>query len=56
MAAGQANAELERLLVSQSYMLATNDIFWTVGVLFLLIIPVLWTTRPPFGTGAGGGH
>jgi len=56
MAAGAAQAELERLLVSQSYMLATNDIFWIVGVLFLAIIPLLWTTRPPFGAGAAGGH
>jgi DHA2 family multidrug resistance protein len=56
MAAGQAHAELERMLVSQSYMLATNEIFWIVGVLFLVLIPVLWTTRPPFSAGGGGGH
>ncbi len=56
MSAQQAYEQIDRLLVGQSYMLATNDIFWSVGVLFLLIVPVLWTTRPPFGGGPGGGH
>jgi DHA2 family multidrug resistance protein len=56
MATDQAYGVLERMLVGQSYMLATNDIFWLVGVLFLALIPLLWTTRPPFGAGAGGGH
>jgi hypothetical protein len=36
-------------------MLATNDIFWVVGCIFLALIAVLWTTRPPFGA-PGGGH
>jgi DHA2 family multidrug resistance protein len=56
MATDQAYGVLERMLVGQSYMLATNDIFWLVGVLFLVLIPLLWTTRPPFSAGAGGGH
>jgi DHA2 family multidrug resistance protein len=50
-----AHALIERLLGNQAYMLATNDIFWAVGILFLVLIPVLWTTRPPFSVGAGGG-
>jgi len=56
MAPDQAYGQLERMLVGQSYMLATNDIFWIVGVLFLALIPLLWTTRPPFSAGPGGGH
>ena len=56
MTPDQAYGQLERMLISQSYMLATNDIFWIVGVLFLALIPLLWTTRPPFSAGPGGGH
>jgi len=51
----QAHAQIEYLASSQAYVLATNDIFWVVGWLFLLLIPLIWTTRPPFG-GPAGGH
>ena len=51
----QVHAQLERTVASQAYMLATNDIFWVVGCVFLALIAVLWTTRPPFGV-PGGGH
>jgi DHA2 family multidrug resistance protein len=51
----QVHAQLERTVSSQAYMLATNDIFWVVGCVFLALIAVLWTTRPPFGA-PGGGH
>ena len=30
-------------------MLATNDVFWVITVLFVLLIALLWTTKPPFG-------
>lgn len=56
MSAAQSHATRDRLLTAQSYMLATNDIFGIVGVLFLVLIPVLWTTRPPFGAGPAGAH
>jgi DHA2 family multidrug resistance protein len=55
LTADQVHAQLERTLSSQAYMLATNDVFWVVGCIFLALIAVLWTTRPPFGA-PGGGH
>ncbi len=48
---GQGQGMLENLLGNQAYMLATNDIFWICGVLFMCLIPLIWTTRPPFGQG-----
>jgi MFS transporter, DHA2 family, multidrug resistance protein len=41
----------------QAVMLATNDVFWAIGVLCVILIGSIWLTRPPFGTvGPGGGH
>ena len=37
-------------------MLSTNEIFWVIGWLFMLMIPLLWRTRPPFSTGPGAAH
>jgi DHA2 family multidrug resistance protein len=54
-AGDQSHGLLENLLSNQAYMLATNDIFWLCGVLFLCLVPLIWTTRPPFAQGAGGG-
>jgi DHA2 family multidrug resistance protein len=51
----QGHGLLENLLGNQAYMLATNDIFWLCGVLFMCLVPLIWTTRPPFGQ-PGAGH
>ena len=45
---------IERTLVQQAYMLATNDLFWLWGWVFLVLIGVVWVARPPFT--AGGAH
>ncbi|SMG53700.1 DHA2 family efflux MFS transporter permease subunit [Paraburkholderia susongensis] len=51
---------LEASLNSQAIMLGLNDIFWLSAVIFILIIPVVWLTRPGKGAAAGaasaGGH
>ena len=39
---------ITRQLVNQSYMLATNDIFWMSGLLFLCLLILIWLARPPF--------
>jgi MFS transporter, DHA2 family, multidrug resistance protein len=49
----QAYAYIERQLTGQASMLAANDIFWFSGWTFVLLIAVLWTTRPPFSAPAG---
>src|SRR5581483_2031966 len=52
-----AYAFVDRMLSQQGVMLATNDVFYAIGVLCLLLIGSIWLTRPPFTTaGAGGGH
>ena len=53
--AAQSNGLLESMVANQAYMLATNDIFWLCGVLFVILVPLIWTTRPPFGQ-MGAGH
>lgn len=45
----QIHAVLERILAGQANMLATNDVFWLSGCLLLILISVVWLTRPPFG-------
>ncbi len=49
-----AFATLERSIVQQAYMLATNDLFWLWGWTFLALIAVVWFARPPFS--AAGTH
>ena len=52
-----ALAQVEQTLNQQAYMLATNDVFWLVGMLFFGLIAVIWLTRPPFGSvGPAAGH
>jgi DHA2 family multidrug resistance protein len=49
-----AFATLERTIVQQAYMLATNDLFWLWGWTFLVLIAAVWFARPPFT--ASGAH
>jgi len=49
IAPDQINAMLERTLAGQANMLATNDVFWLCGCLMIILIPVIWFARPPFG-------
>ncbi|CAN7416698.1 DHA2 family efflux MFS transporter permease subunit [Rhizobacter sp. LjRoot28] len=55
----QALAVLNRLVDQQAYTMAATDIFYVSAVLFLLLIGMVWTTRPRAGGGtadAGGAH
>ncbi|NPT44994.1 DHA2 family efflux MFS transporter permease subunit [Paraburkholderia sp. 1N] len=56
----KAMAFFESSLNSQASMLGLNDIFWLSGVIFLVIIPLIWVTKPGKGASAGaagaGGH
>jgi MFS transporter, DHA2 family, multidrug resistance protein len=54
MQGDSAFATLERSIVQQAYMLATNDLFWLWGWSFLALIAVVWFARPPFS--AAGSH
>jgi len=49
----QVLGQINRIVDQQSFMLATNDIFYASAILFLLLIPLVWLARPQKG-GAGG--
>jgi len=49
----QAAAFFERSLNAQAAMLGLNDIFWLSSMIFIVIIPLIWLTKP--GKGGGGG-
>jgi len=42
----QTNFYLENLITTQSYMLATNDIFFLSGILFLSLLFIIWFAKP----------
>lgn len=59
VSADKARAVFEYSLNTQAAMLGLNDIFWLSAVIFVLIIPLIWLTRPvkggaPGAAGAGG--
>lgn len=41
-------ARIANVVINQAYMLATNDIFWISGILFLILMALVWLARPPF--------
>jgi MFS transporter, DHA2 family, multidrug resistance protein len=48
----QARAFFEQSLNAQAAMLGLNDIFWLSSMIFIVIIPLIWLTKP--GKGGGG--
>jgi DHA2 family multidrug resistance protein len=42
----QALAQINRLVDQQAYTLAVNDVFYASALIFLLLIPVVWLSRP----------
>ncbi len=50
----QALAQVNRLVDQQAYMLAANDVFYASALIFLLLIPLVWLSRP-VQAGAGSG-
>jgi DHA2 family multidrug resistance protein len=55
----QALARFEASLNAQAAMLGLNDVFWISGVIFIVIIPLIWMTKPARGgssAAAAGAH
>jgi len=50
-----AYVQIQNLLSQQSLMMAARDIFWACSILFIALIGVIWLTKPPFTSSAGGG-
>lgn len=44
----EALVQTLRIIMNQSYMMATNDIFWVSGILFTLLMVFIWSSKPPF--------
>lgn len=51
----QSYGVLNRLVDQQAFMLSANDIFYVSGILFLILIGVVWFARPEKAAPAGGG-
>jgi DHA2 family multidrug resistance protein len=48
---------VDQLISREAATLAVNDVFWLCSVIFILMIPLLWLAKPPFGSAGGpGGH
>jgi DHA2 family multidrug resistance protein len=55
MTSAQALAQINRLVDQQAFMLAANDVFRMSSLLFLLLIPLVWLTRPQPAAGSATG-
>jgi MFS transporter, DHA2 family, multidrug resistance protein len=56
LSATQRLGYIDQIVNREGLTLAVNDVFYLCAILFVLLIPVLWFSRPPFGTGGAGGH
>ncbi|HEY2686173.1 MAG TPA: DHA2 family efflux MFS transporter permease subunit [Steroidobacteraceae bacterium] len=51
-----ATAYANFVIDSQASTLAVNDVFNMLALMFLLLIPFVWFSKPPFGARASAGH
>ena len=49
----QSYALLNRLVDGQAFMLSANDIFYVSGMIFIVMIGLVWLARPQLSGGAG---
>jgi len=48
---------VDQLISREAATLAVNDVFLACGITFVLLMPLLWLARPPFGSSGGAvGH
>lgn len=47
-------ALIDRLVISEAYLMSTNHLMLFSGVVMLLLLPVIWLAKPPFVSAAGG--
>ncbi len=45
-----ALAAIDRTIGGQAYSMATSDLSYAAAWIFILLIPLLWVARPPFGS------
>lgn len=46
----QSYAQITAAVIHQAFMLATDDIFWAAGFIFLGLLVLVWFAKPPFLT------
>ena len=49
----QTAGDLNRLVDSQAFMLSADDIFYVSGMIFIVMIALVWLARPQLSGGAG---
>jgi len=49
---------VDQLLSREAATLAVNDVFWLCSITFIVLIPMMWLAKPPFGNASAGpgGH
>jgi len=47
---------VDQLVNKEALTLAVNDIFLLCAILFIVLIPVIWLAKPPFGSAGGPAH
>jgi DHA2 family multidrug resistance protein len=50
----QALSQINRMVDQQAYMLAADDVFYGSAMIFLLLIPLVWLSRPVRAGKVGG--
>jgi len=53
MTPDQSLSWVNRMIDQQAFMMSANDIFYASAILFVLLIGLVWLTRPARGQGAG---
>jgi len=57
LSSDMALGRIDAMINQQSAMLATKELFWGVGLIFFVLVVVVWLAKPPFGSSGGaGGH
>jgi DHA2 family multidrug resistance protein len=54
MTEGQKNALIDNLVNSQAYMLSTNQLMLVAACILIILMPLIWLSKPPFGSGSAG--
>ena len=50
----QRYALVDNLVTSQAYMLSTNQLMLLAGLILVALMPLIWLSKPPFGSGLIG--
>jgi MFS transporter, DHA2 family, multidrug resistance protein len=57
LSASQQLGLIDQIVSREGLTLAVNDIFYLCAILFVMLIPFIWFSRPPFGSAGGAmGH